>query len=580
MSTTTPHGSPRFPTIEGTIQASTQDAMNDAVQTLQSHKDAWVACSVGERILLLNRLIKDFTSIATQWVAVSCQHKGITQDGPFAGEEWTAGPLTLIRCLCQLRQSLIDIEAFGKPRIPGPVTTRSNGQVVAQVFPFNFYDRLFYPGVTAEVWMEPGVNAQTLPETQALIYQDKQRTGKVALVLGAGNVSSIGPMDVLHKLFLEDQVVLLKMNPVNAYLGPLIERVFSALIERGFLRVCYGGAKEGAYLCNHPGIEEIHITGSDKSFDAIVFGEGAQGAARKAAKEPVQDRRVTGELGCVSPLIVVPGPWQATDIAYHAAHIATTLTNNAGFNCIATRMIIQHAAWDQRRALLQQIRQVLAQTPTRDAYYPGALELQRAFVAAHPEAELIGSASGRQLAWTLIPNVDPAATEDICYNTEAFCALFATTELNAPSVAEYIERAVEIANEQLWGTLSATLLVHPASLHEQEVAEALEHAVARLRYGTIGINYWAGAGFALGITPWGAFPGHTIYDIQSGTGFVHNTLMFSHSQKSVLRAPFRSRPTPSWFVTRHKAALKVFPRIVAFEAAPSPWKLPGIVASI
>ncbi len=46
--------------------------------------------------------------------------------------------------------------------------------------------------------------------------------GKLALVLGAGNVASIAPLDVLHKLFIENQVCLLKLNPVNDYLHDLL----------------------------------------------------------------------------------------------------------------------------------------------------------------------------------------------------------------------------------------------------------------------------------------------------------------------------------------------------------------------
>ena len=45
-----------------------------------------------------------------------------------------------------------------------------------------------------------------------------------------------------------------------------------ALIEPGYLRIVYGGGAEGAYLVNHATVEEIHITGSDKTHDAIVFG--------------------------------------------------------------------------------------------------------------------------------------------------------------------------------------------------------------------------------------------------------------------------------------------------------------------
>src|SRR5260221_5255901 len=188
--------------------------------------------------------------------------------------------------------------------------------------------------------MEPGVTVADLPQTQALAYRDKQHEGRVALVLGAGNVASIGPMDVLYKLFVEDQVVVYKANPVNAYLGPLMAEGLRALVESGFLRLVYGGAEEGAYLCNHPGIDEVHITGSDKTFEAIVFGTGAEGAKRIDAHHPLLTMRGTGEMGNVSPVIVVTDTRAPRDVAYQAEHIDSMLANNAGFNCNATRVII------------------------------------------------------------------------------------------------------------------------------------------------------------------------------------------------------------------------------------------------
>ena len=44
------------------------------------------------------------------------------------------------------------------------------------------------------------------------------------------------------KLFVENQVVLLKLNPVNDYLGERIgKRVLGPLVERGVLRIVHGG---------------------------------------------------------------------------------------------------------------------------------------------------------------------------------------------------------------------------------------------------------------------------------------------------------------------------------------------------
>ena len=577
MTMTIVQGSPQFPVIAGSVPSSSQAAMDAAVQALQARKAAWVELSIPERIALIDHLIADFTAIASRWVAASAAAKGIAQDSAAIGEEWGAGAWPVVKNLRQLRGTLATIERSGYPPVPSRVTTRPDGQIMVQVFPQTYYDSIFFTGISAEIWMEPDVKPAELAVTQALIYRDKQHPGVVSLVLGAGNVASIAPLDVLHKLFVQDHVVLLKMNPVNAYLGPLIEESFRALVEPGFLRVVYGGATEGAYLCDHAGIEEIHITGSDKTFDAIVFGTGTEGAQRKAENSPMLTKPITGELGNVSPVIVVPGPWNASDIAYQSAHIASMLTNNAGFNCNATRVVIQHKNWAQREQLLQGIRDVLAQVPPRNAYYPGAFVRQQNFVGAHPEAEQIGTASAEQLPWTLIAGVDPAQQDDICFTTEAFCGLFSETALDAASVADYIDQAVAFANDRIWGTLNATIIVHPRSLVDPAIADAVQRAIANLRYGSIGLNYWGGVSYTLGVTTWGAFPGHAITDIQSGTGVVHNTLMFARPQKSVLRAPFRSTPTPPWFVTRGHVARQVFPKLVQFEAAPALWKIPGIV---
>lgn len=584
---------------------SPRAAMDAAVGDLQARKAAWAAVPAGERVALLERLTDGFAAVADRWAAAGSAAEGLGPGLPGAGEVAMTGPYFVLRNLRLLRRALADIAAYGQPRIPGPVTTREGGQVVARVFPQDVYDRLFYGGVTAEVWMQPGVTRERLAETQAAAYR-RPDGGGVALVLGAGNVSSIGPMDALYKLFVDNRVVLFKTHPVNDYLGPLLAEGLRVLAERGFFRVVYGGAEEGAYLCSHPGVDEIHITGSDRTYEAIVFGPGEEGRRRKERNEPLLAKPVSAELGNVSPVIVVPGPpgaWSEADVAYQAENVATMLTNNAGFNCNASRVLITHAQGAERERLLAALRFLLARIPARRAYYPGAADRHRAFLAAHPEAETFGDPDSRDsrrvprdrpleagdagdardaagghgdtLPWTLISGLDAANAHDICFTTEAFCSLCGEAPLAAGSVPEFLERAVAFANETLWGTLNATLIVHPAALRDPAVARAVERAIADLRYGTVAINHWAAVGYGLVVTPWGAFPGHTPQDIQSGVGVVHNTLMFSRVEKTVVRAPFRARPKPVWFAT-HKTAGRLTPKLVRFEAAPSPAKLPGI----
>jgi hypothetical protein len=104
----------------------------------------------------------------------------------------------------------------------------------------------------------------------------------------------------------------------------------------------------------------------------------------------------------------------------------------------------------------------------------------------------------------------------------------------------------------------------------------VERAIADLRYGSVAVNHWAGLNFALGTTTWGAFPGHTVDDIRSGQGVVHNTYMFDEPQKTVLRGPFRVFPTPAWFFN-NKNTVDIGRKMTYFNADPSLVRLPGLM---
>jgi acyl-CoA reductase-like NAD-dependent aldehyde dehydrogenase len=461
------------------------------------------------------------------------------------------------------------------PRIPGPVTVLPDGRVAARVVPADIYDRLLFPRVSAEVWMQPGVELEDLAATQAIAYRSPDQGG-VCLVLGGGNVTSIAPLDVLYKLFVANRVVLLKTHPALGYLAPILEEGLRPLVRDGYLRIVPGGAREGAYLANHPGVDELHITGSYRTYESLVFGSGRAGEERRLRDEAILDKPFTAELGNVTPVIVSPGRWSESEIVYHADNIATMLTNNAGFNCTTARLLITAAGWRQRHRLLGAIRSRLDEISPRPAYYPGAADRFDQLVAAHPEAELYGDRRGDRLPWGLISDLDPRRADDPCFSTEAFCGIFGEVPLPSASPADFLDRAVAFANDSVLGSLNATLIVHPASLRDPATAEAVERAIANLRYGTVSVNHWSTLGYALGTTPWGAYPGHTRSQIGSGTEVVHNTLMFSRSEKTVIRAPFHAWPKPIWFGT-HARANRLADRLVSFEAHPSLLKVAGML---
>ncbi len=425
--------------------------------------------------------------------------------------------------------------------------------------------------------MQSDVTVESMLDTQARAYRDPHREQNIALVLGAGNASMLPVIDVLHKLLVEKQVVILKPNPVNAYLGSLIEEGLRAFIRLGFLRIVYGGVEEAQYLCNHALVDELHLTGSQQTFEAITFGADAAAAQRKRERTPVMHKRFTCELGNVSPVIIVPGPWTEADIRDQAEQIVTWSVANAGFGCLTPRMIIQQRSWHGRKRLVEMMGQFFQQVEPRNAYYPGASTRHAAFVAEHRDARQIGKASGEQLPWTMIADVDSTHTDDIAFTREAFCSIIAETALDSASIVDFIEQAVLFATTSLWGTLNATLLVHPQSMSDPQVAAAVERTILHLRYGAVTVNMAAYAAYYFQVMPWGGFPGHTIDDIQSGIGKNANFLMFERSQKSVVRGPFRKHLDPLRITSRR--AHEFARQLAYFEASPALWRVAGLVGT-
>lgn len=550
-------------------------ALDRDIDVLNKSKNLWVQLPLARRIDYLRGILRAIEPVADRLVDAAIAAKGIPPGSTLVGEEYFAGPVVIARTVRLTLRTLEQIERHGAPKLDkSAIRTRPDGQVAVRVFPTDTLDKLSFAGFSAEVWQEPGVTAANIP--MASFYRDpKSHPGRTALVLAAGNVASIGPLDMVYKLFAEGQVVLCKFNPVNDYTGPFVEEIFAELIRDGFVRTAYGAGDVGAYLCEHAGIDEIHITGSDRTHDLIVFGPGEEGARRKAENRPRNQKRITSELGNVSPIIVMPGSWTESELRFQAENVATMLANNAGFNCNAARVIVLHESWPQKRAFLDMLRAVLAALPQRRAYYPGAHEKYAMFLEAHPQAQPVGPRADGVLPWTLVPDVDPTDTDAVAFREEAWCSIVAQTALPAADAADFLTRAVDFCNDTLWGTLNAALIIHPTT--RERIGDAtLQDAIARLRYGSIGINHWPALCYAFGSTTWGAWPGHPLNDIQSGIGVVHNAYLFDRPQKTVLEGPFKVFPKPAWFVT-HRRSDKIARKMVSLETDPSLTKLPAII---
>ncbi|MFE2984916.1 aldehyde dehydrogenase family protein [Streptomyces sp. NPDC059262] len=551
-----------------------------AIDHLRESAASWTAVPLPERIALLERMLPRIADGAPGMVADAARAKGYDADSDWAAEDWVAAPWALAQTVGAYLHVLRRLAAGHDP-VPAKSVRTREGRTVVDVFPATATDRLLLNGFTAEVWTLPGTTREQLLARAAGEYRGRPGEPAVALVLGAGNVAAITPLDIVHKLYAEGQVVLAKMNPVNAYLRPHFEKVFAEFVERGWVRFVDGGAAEGTYLTTHEDVDNIHVTGSERTHDAIVWGTGAGAAERRRADTPVNDKPFTSELGGVSPCIVTPGPWSAADFRFQAEHIVTSKLNNSGHNCVASQILLVPRHWNGTERLLAEIRHVLRELPQRDDYYPGAADRLGSVTGAHPEAEAYDDTCR-----LLVPDITDA--DDPMLTDEVFASALGVVRLPGDDAPQFLRAATEFANDKLPGTLGATLLVHPRT--ERAHRAAVDEAIAALRYGTLGVNCWSAFGFLLGYTPWGAHPGHTRQDIGSGIGFVHNAFLLEDIEKTVLRAPFAPAPRglftgspslsprPPYFVT-NRTGRTTMERLTAYATDPRVSRLPGIFAS-
>ncbi len=578
MSTARPGMRPgAIPATQLPSEATTtaDDDLQAAFVTLEDAAPRWIATPVATRVALLDELLSTTMHAAPAWTAAAAAAKQIDPDGPLAGEDWISGIAPVLRNLALLKRTLIDIEATGRPQPPA-VSVRANGQVAIDLLPADPLDRVLFSGYRAHARLAEGVTIDDALQRMGGIYRSPPHDPAVALVLGAGNVSSIAPMDVLWQLFTQNRVVMLKMNPVNAHLGPHIAEAFEPLVADGFLRIVYGGADVGAQLTTHPAVDAIHITGSDKTYEEVVFGPGEEGATRRAQGQRRIDTPVVAELSNVTPVIVVPGPWTDREVRSQGNDIAGMLTNNGGFNCVAPRVLIQHHAWSRRYELLDALRLSLAHAQPRLPYYPGARQRWETFLADRDVIEMFGPQGVDDVPFTLLADLDPDNVNDPVFTTEPFCPIMGEVGLDTRrSVPDFLDAAVEFCNSTLWGTLAVSIIVHPRSLMDAGISVALERAIDNLNYGTVTVNEFPGLTFGLGSAPWGAAPGSTPDDIQSGTGFVHNTYLIDDVEKVVVRAPFRKPVTPLWS-HRHQTAHRLGPRLARLIAGDTK-QLPAVI---
>lgn len=532
---------------------------------------AEVRASLSSRIELCYQCLELVTETAMEWAGLATEAKGLARTSPLIAEDLLSGPAVVARQLQLTIQTLRSIDRSGTPTLPANPVTLKNGQISAPVFPtVGLFDSLTFMGIRASIRLQPEINEANV-HGQHASAASRETLPELTAILGAGNVSSIPATDSLNRIMFEGSRVLLKLNPVNEYLLPVFERVFAPLIRAKLLRVLKGGADVGEAMIHHPAVDEVHITGSAATHDAIVWGrDPAERSRRRQAGDPLLKKKVTSELGNVTPWIIVPGQYSVRQLDSQARHIAASITNNASFNCLATKMIITWSRWPQRDEFLRLIQKHLSETPIRPAYYPGAVDRFQRFTGTRTSADDRGC-----LPWTLLTGQSAEERPEL-FQEESFVCVCGETALAAETPKDFLQAATDFVNYRMAGTLCASMTL-PSDFRRRH-QDAIERSLTRLRYGTVCVNQWSGIAYGLTSPPWGAYPGASIQNVESGIGNVHNTYLLDGIEKTVLQGPLVNFPKPVWFST-HRNAVEVATRLIHLYHRSSMFSLPSLFAA-
>ncbi len=509
------------------------------ITTLRTKSKEYNSINNVQLASMLEETISNIKEVSFFWATICSDNKGTTKT-PAEGEEWLGGPFASVLATQYYIKSLTNDDDLTEKKY----NSEENSY---KVFPNNFIERITFPFIDAKVIFNKSMSFDDINKYRGFSKR-YNIDPSITLVLGAGNFSSIPYLDVLYHLITRKSVILLKLNPVNEYLKPVFEKVFQNFIERGYIIVTTGNIDESKYMATHPGINHIHLTGSDKTFEDIVYGrELTEKERRSKSLSKVNNKPITSELGNVTPIIIHPGKWSTSDIKYQARKIVTAKLNNNGFNCIAAQVVVLPDGWGQTETLIKYVKHYMSKAKERKAYYPESIE----------RLEKLEKDKGYERV-NALSCVTPHLTREIkAYSKFEIDEVWSSTiyfkKIEYTSVEDFANKAIDYCNDELWGNLGVSVIIKD---HDRKFNKHITNLyVDNLNYGTVAINEWAAIGYIIPQLPWGGFPGNRDNDIQSGQSVVHNSMLFESPLKGVVNTKFRiSRIIdPPWYVTNKKA---------------------------
>ena len=411
VATTAPAPRAVAPPAPSTPPPSTARRLDEAVARAREGAAKLLTLSLDERVALARAMQVGYLAIAREIVHAACAAKAIPLGTPLEGEEWTLGPWFVVRQLRLLQQSLLSLKRTGNTPV-GELGRTADGRLTVQVFPAGRDRR--HALQRASGWMsicEHGVGRARADRLPRPASTRRSRTTAGWCWCWAPATSTESPsMDVLTKIFNEGKACVLKMNPVNAYLGPFLERALRRRHPaRATSRWSMVARRRAPTWPGTPEWTRFISPGRTATYDTIVWGPpGPEREARKRDEPPRPHqagdgragRRRAGARGAGS--LLRRRSWPSRRRTWPAASPSTPAST-----ATPTAWSCSPAAGPGARSSSAGCRNAFGRAADRLAYYPGARERLERFAAGR--GTRIGGRAEGALPWTLIAGLDPDA---------------------------------------------------------------------------------------------------------------------------------------------------------------------------
>lgn len=387
--------------------------------------------------------------------------------------------------------------------------------------------------------------------------------GPVTVVLAAGNQPFLTAVDLIDCLIYRRRPVLLKHHPLRPFMMEVYSLIFEPIIRRGYFRqIMDESIPKTTEILSNLSVGHVHITGSLATDKAV---RKTLSKSRPSLSETEITNMVTSELGCVTPVIMMPAKYTKEELQHAVANIVDMKKVNGGCNCLSANAVVLSKGWEQKDEFRNILIQEMKKQPSHPAYYPGSYKRRSSIkekyeslggnrVAVVESIESLGSVQNPEDHVIICECGTPGETgyEDFALKMEAFGPVLAIVELDPSSgnskTSQNInneDKSNNIINyaqnvlgpflnnkDNIYGSLSCALM-SPKSVDEA----ALESIVASLKYGAVVVNCPTFMGYG-GINEGAVWGAHCEDNSrQSGRGYIGNAFGIDRVDRTVIYGP-------------------------------------------